>query len=111
MDLLAKVIASIVRRVITGAAVSALAVMVAKGLLSVELRDEVMRWLSGGATECVVTVAMMLVGVGLTWLDKYRQKLKLEAAKALPAGATDEDIARTIRLDALVKQSNKEGAV
>lgn len=102
MPLLAKVLASIIRRVLTGAAVSALTIMVAKGLLSVELRDEVMAWLSGGATEWIVTIALAAVGAGLTWLDKKRTELKLQAAKALPAGATNEDIERKITLDALV---------
>jgi hypothetical protein len=94
MDLLKRVLASIIRRLITGAALSALTVMVARGLLSIELRDEVMSWLSGGATEWIVTILMAAGSAALTWLDKRRTKLLLAAAKALPAGATDADVER-----------------
>lgn len=103
MDLLAKVLASIIRRVLTGAALSALAIMVARGFLSVELRDEIMSWLSGGAVEWAVTILMALIGVGLTYVDKYRAKLRLAAAKASPAGATDADIERVVKMEALDK--------
>lgn len=101
MDLLRKVLASIVRRLITGAALSALTVMVAHELLTIELRDEVMRWLSGGATEWIVTILMAAGGAALTWLDKRREKLRLAAAKALPAGATDADIERRVQIEGL----------
>lgn len=92
MELLTKVLASIVRRVLLGAAVSVLAVLLAKGLIGVELRDEVLAWLSGDAVSWIVTSLIAVGGVGLTWLDKYTTKLKMKAASALPKAATDEEI-------------------
>lgn len=103
MILLARILASIVRRVLTGAAISVLAVLVARGFFSVELRDEVMSWLQGGATEWIVTILMALIGAGLTWLDKYRTKLREQAARTLPAGATEEDVSRKMKMDSLGK--------
>lgn len=78
MELLRAVAASILRRVITGAAISALAVLVAKGFLSVDLREQVMRWLSGGATEYIVTSLLAGGGVLLTYFDKKKTKLLKE---------------------------------
>ena len=100
MELLTKVLGSIVRRVLTGAALTVLTILVAKGLIDVDLRDEVLKWLNGDAASWIVTTVIALGGVGLTWLDKYVTKLKLKAAQALPANATDAKIVKEAKADA-----------
>lgn len=101
MALLIKVLTSIVRRVITGAAVSILAVLVARGFFSIELRDEVMRWLNGSAVDWIVALILSAIGAGLTWIDKYRTELRAAAARSLPAGATKEEVERHVRINSL----------
>lgn len=103
MILLAKVLASLIRRVITGAGIAALAVLIARSFFSIDLRDEVMLWLGGGVREWLIALAFATIGAGLTWLDKYKTALKLEAAKRLPAGASEYEIARQVRKDLLGK--------
>lgn len=100
MQLLAKVLASIIRRVLLGAALSALTVLVARGLIDVDLRDEILAWLDGDAVSWIVTILIALAGSGLTWLDKYVTKLKLEAAQKLPSNASDRQIEREAKADA-----------
>ncbi|MFA6958568.1 MAG: hypothetical protein WC538_22085 [Thermoanaerobaculia bacterium] len=84
MELLTRVLGSIIRRVVTGAAISLLAVMVAKGFLSENLSGEILAWIDGDAINWIVTILLTFLGVGMTWLDKYRQKFRLEVAALLP---------------------------
>lgn len=87
MDLLMRVLASLIRRVLTGAAVTVLGILVAKGFLGVELRDEVMAWLSGPATAWIATLLVAAGGAGLTWADKYIAKVKERVAGEMIAHA------------------------